>query len=566
MGAETGSNALDALLHDVWQDRLTRSTTLRVQHGQPIERFEQFTLAHHRETLAARDDFRARLAAIRKSQLSPDELLSYSILEFELADDGTNDDDFWLTFDLTAYQAPYSLRFAETYLRGFTFESLSDNEEYCRLLASYSESLRQLAEKVAMQAERGIYLSAAAHGPTRQIWLDRREMVDAALRVDYSRIAHMPEREKALFIDRTNQIVDAVVLVAFDQILAQLNEQYLSNSPETVGLMHYPNGRAVYDRQVRRHTSLLMTAEEIHLLGLRQVSELAHAMNELRDEMGVDVPKDAFHEQLRQDPRYIAKNPGEVARRYEHFMDLVEPRLNEFFRLMPKAPFGIKQVDASAEAGLTFGYYSPPSPTQPSGYYLFNGSQLDQRSMIGAAALIVHELLPGHHFHLALQQEDPDLPMFRRYYMPTAYMEGWAEYAGFLGHELGVYDDPMDRYGRYLSESFLAVRLVVDTGMNAMGWTLEEARSYMLDNSFMSELEVASESLRYATSLPGQALAYRIGSQTMIDLRKEAEVRLGEEFDIRDFHDVVLESGSIPLTVLEERIDEYIDQKPSSLR
>lgn len=208
---------------------------------------------------------------------------------------------------------------------------------------------------------------------------------------------------------------------------------------------------------------------------------------------------------------------------------------------------------------MTYGYYAAPTPAEPTGVYYYNGSNLDERSWLGLASISLHELISGHHFQIAGQRESETLPDYRRNTSYTAYTEGWGSYASFLGFEAGVYEDLYSEYGFYILESFLATRLVVDPGMNHFGMTLEEARQFMRENTLESETQIATESLRYSTDLPGQALAYQMGKRKLLDLRARAEGALGDGFDIRGFHDVVLRNGSVPMVVLEGQVDAWID-------
>ncbi len=212
-------------------------------------------------------------------------------------------------------------------------------------------------------------------------------------------------------------------------------------------------------------------------------------------------------------------------------------------------------------SGMTYGYYQVPTPAQPRGRYLFNAGQLDQRPLVWAAALIYHELVPGHHFQLALQAENPDLPPFRRYLFHTSFVEGWGEYASNLAEEMGLYDDPYSLYGRLAMELFLSNRLVVDTGLNALGWTRQQATAFMQERLLQSDAEIDSEILRYAIASPAQALAYKLGAAHIQQQRHRAEAALGARFDIRRFHDAVLGSGSLPPSILAKHIDWWIEQE-----
>ncbi|HJU40576.1 MAG TPA: DUF885 domain-containing protein, partial [Tahibacter sp.] len=228
--------------------------------------------------------------------------------------------------------------------------------------------------------------------------------------------------------------------------------------------------------------------------------------------------------------------------------------IGRYFARLPRAPWGLVRLDPALEGAQTFGYYEPPSSREPRGLYHYNASQLDTRPLAEAASIGLHELVPGHHLQIALQFENAALPAFRRNAFPTAYVEGWGTYAAALGEELGAYADDDDRYGRVSMDLFMAVRLVVDTGMNAYGWPRERAAAYMREHLTLSDAQIASETLRYAADLPGQALAYRIGYEEIARLRDAARRQAGDAFDIRRFHACVLDEGALPLAVLARHV------------
>jgi uncharacterized protein (DUF885 family) len=209
----------------------------------------------------------------------------------------------------------------------------------------------------------------------------------------------------------------------------------------------------------------------------------------------------------------------------------------------------VKRLPVEFEGGDTFGYYQGPTAAEPQGTYYFNGSTLSERSLLRAAALIAHELIPGHHFQIARQEENESLPLLRRETLLTAFGEGWGEYASWLGEEMGLYDDPYDRAGWLMNDAMLSARLVVDTGMNALGWSRQRAMDYMREHTMLSDTEIATETLRYAVDIPAQALAYKIGSLKIIELRK-----LAKDYDVREFHEWVIGSGALPLPLLEEHV------------
>ncbi len=271
------------------------------------------------------------------------------------------------------------------------------------------------------------------------------------------------------------------------------------------------------------------------------------------------APPAEFKESLRSNPRLFPKKPEEIGERLISYITRIEPEVDKFFLRRPKAPYGVRRLDPQLEPGQTFGYYGIPTATDPRGYYNYNGSNLPDRSLLNAGALIYHEIIPGHHFQINLAFENAAIPEFRRESWDTAFTEGWGEYSAGLAGEMGMYQDPYDRYGRLAMEMFVSVRLVVDTGMNALGWSRDRAIAYMKENAMETDTQILSETLRYSCDLPGQALAYKMGAMRILELREKARAALGPKFDIRKFHDWILQSGSLPMTTLERHVQAFID-------
>jgi len=362
------------------------------------------------------------------------------------------------------------------------------------------------------------------------------------------------------FHQAAGRIIADEIDPALVRLADELAGEYRRRAPDRIGIGQYPGGAAAYRALVRFQTGFDLTPEEIHRRGEAEVERLSRRMTEVRRQLGFEGTAREFNQRLRSDPRFLARTPEEVAERLMAPVRKIEPKISTWFLRVPKAPYGVEALPA-AMGGMTFGYYMVPTPAQPRGRYMFNAGQLDQRPMVGAAALIYHELIPGHHFQLALQAENPDLPPFRRYLMHTAFVEGWGEYASHLGEEMGLYDDPYSLYGRLAMDMFLSTRLVVDTGLNALGWTRQQATDYMRDRLLESDAQIDSEVLRYAIAMPAQALAYKLGATHIEDLRRHAETALGPRFDVRRFHEAVLGNGSLPPEILAKHIDWWIEQE-----
>ncbi len=344
---------------------------------------------------------------------------------------------------------------------------------------------------------------------------------------------------------------------AVNRLLALLKGPYAAETTPRVGLAMYPGGLDYYRWLVRWHTTLDVTPAEVHRIGLAEVARIDSEMAAIRTQLGFTGTKREFHEMLAKDPRFFAKTPEEFGAKLMSYATRLDPLLDRAFSLRPRAKGDVRRLPPALEPSMTFGFYQTPTAADPMGHYLYNGTQLPERTMLTAAALISHELWPGHHFQINLQRENTALPPYRQGYY-TAFTEGWGDYASIVAGELGLYDDPWDRYGRLAMDMFISCRLVVDTGMNALGWSREQAMAYMRDHLLESDTQIRTESLRYSTDLPGQALAYKMGSREFQRLRRHAESELGERFDLRAFHAQVLESGALPMSVLGEKIEGWV--------
>jgi uncharacterized protein (DUF885 family) len=279
------------------------------------------------------------------------------------------------------------------------------------------------------------------------------------------------------------------------------------------------------------------------------------AMTALLADIGFDGTPEDYAKAIEADPAWRAADVAGVEAVFRRYIDRIAPHIDDYFDFKPKAAHDVAPLPAALSASMTFGFYDAPKPGEPIGRYLFNAENLARNALANIAALNYHELVPGHHFHLATQQENEALHPLRSNAFVNAFNEGWAEYAATLAGEMGMYEQPEERFGRLIMDAFLTCRLVVDTGMNALGWSLDQARDYMRANAFMPETEVRSESIRYSCDIPGQALAYKLGEFFLRDLREKMRAAQGKDFDIRRFHDAVLRPGALPLALVAENIE-----------
>jgi uncharacterized protein (DUF885 family) len=340
-----------------------------------------------------------------------------------------------------------------------------------------------------------------------------------------------------------------------------IKTQYLPKARGSVGLGQMKGGPALYRYLVESNTTTTMTPEEVHQLGLREVDRIHGEMEKVKTEVGFKGDLHQFADFLRTDPRF---KPATAAAMRDAFLDIdrrVGLVVGRDFSVIPKSPLEIRPDPPYREKTAAGGEYQQGTPdgSRP-GVFFYNSYDLPSRYTWGYETLFLHEGRPGHHFQISLAQENESLPPFQRFGGNTAYVEGWALYSESLGYELGFFTDPYQNYGHLNDEILRAMRLVVDTGLHAKGWSRDQAIKYMLDNSAMSPTDATAEVERYI-AIPGQALAYKIGQLTIRRLRTRAEQALGPKFDVRDFHAQVLMSGALPMSVLEEKIDAWIATK-----
>lgn len=541
-----------------------RDPYLKFRRGEKVESFPDWTLEAAEADADFARDLLDRLAGVDEEAIDHEDWISLELLRWNLGMLVEAPKHYWADFNVTPYAAGgFSLNILHQVLGAAPVGTDEDRAHYVHLLDEYAQGIGQLADKVAGQKERGIHLPKVQVPAVVGMFEGYRSRLDELF---------VPAADRAgdgadAFLAQVRETVETGIDAQLGRLVAELGDDYLEAAPEQVGLGTVPGGRELYVHRVRMHTTTDLTPEEIHQLGLDQVARIEAELAELREEIGFEATSEEtamkeFLDQVRSDPRFIAESPEEVEERYMGYIEMIEPHVADYFDVLPEAPYGVRRLDPTSEATMTFGVYQLPTAANPRGEYRYNGSDLENRSLFSAQGLIYHELIPGHHFQLALANEREDLPRFRRETIGYgAFTEGWAEYAANLAKEMGLYENPYDLYGRLVMEMFISCRLVLDTGMNYFGWDLERAREYMSARVVYSDVEVATELLRYSADIHGQALAYRIGNLEILRLRNKAEEALGDRFDIKAFHAAVIGSGAMPMVVLEEHIDWWIEQQ-----
>jgi len=370
----------------------------------------------------------------------------------------------------------------------------------------------------------------------------------------------IPAAEQTRLRAAASKAISTVIVPAYRRFDEFFRKEYLPASRDSVGVRDLPGGEVWYQRRIRWFTTTDLTADQIHELGLSEVARIRGEMQKVIDKVGFKGDLPAFIQYLRTDPRFRYTDPKQLLQHYLAMSKKIDPLLTQYFGRLPRIPYGVRPIPDNTAAENTTAYYQPPSiDGRRPGYYYVNLYKPEERPIYEIPVLSVHEAVPGHHLQIALAQELGELPKFRRDYELTAFTEGWGLYSESLGEEMGLYADPYDKFGQLTYEMWRAVRLVVDTGMHHKGWTRQQAIDYFKANAAKTELDITNEIDRYI-AWPGQALAYKIGELKIKELRARATKDLGEKFDIRNFHDVVLGSGAVPLDVLDRNVANWQKQ------
>lgn len=459
-------------------------------------------------------------------------------------------------------------------------ENESDVESYLARLRDIDRVFDQLLERIQAAADDGIrqpqfgYDSAISQiqrvtsgipfntsddSPNSPLWLDFQTKLQGL-----SANGVINEEQSLAYLAQAREILAGEVLTSYQKVLSWLqeNRQFASAEPQGAGAL--PNGEEYYNYRLRRMTTLDLSANEIHDIGLAEVARLRSEMEAIKDAVGYAGSLEEFFVFMREDPQFYYPNTDEGRQEYldvnNEYLDFIKAKLPDYFGRLPKADLVVKRVESFREQAGGAQHYRSGSPdgTRP-GVFYSHMADMGTLAKFQIEDIAYHEGSPGHHMQISIQQELTDVPQFRTQYRTTAYTEGWGLYAEWLAKEMGGFEDPYSDFGRLTGEIWRAVRLVVDTGMHAKGWSEQEAVDYFLENSPIPEGAVRSEVQRYFAN-PGQATAYKIGMMNFQQARTHAEESLGEKFDIKQFHDVVLGAGAVPLPMMHARVQRWIEE------
>ncbi len=503
------------------------------------------------------------LSAIDPAQLSPEEKISYDIFGRERRLEIEQE-------RFPAYLLPMSQTGSFITLmpalgsgtNAQPFETVQDYENWLKRLEAYPAILDQAIVNMREGASKGVVQPR----PVMEKVLPQLDGViveDPTQSLFYAPIKLMPESfpadVQARLATEYATVIANQVLPAHVRLRDFIRDDYLSKTRDSVAWSALPDGAAWYAFHVREHTTTDLSPEAIHAIGLGEVARILGEMDGVRQQVGFEGDLDAFFEFLETNPQFYYTDGADLVAGYQDVKRRIDAALPRVFSVFPKADYEVREVEAFRAQSAAGASYQPASAdgSRPGIFYV-NTYNLKAQPRFGMETLSLHEASPGHHFQIAIQQELEGLPRFRRFGGDyTAFVEGWALYAEYLGPELGMFTDPYQYFGRLNDEQLRAMRLVVDTGLHVKGWSREKAIRYMLDNSTLAETDVVSEVERYI-AWPGQALGYKIGDLRIQQLRRDAEQALGPKFDLRDFHREVLCDGAVPLDVLEAKIERWV--------
>jgi uncharacterized protein (DUF885 family) len=558
----TAQKQLQQLFDDHWEYTLRTSPTFATSQGDHRfnDRLPETGMGAMEESFEKSKEFLLRLRKISRKELSDENQINYDIFENQLKSSIR-------AYELNHHLLPlngwwdYHASFA-TLGDDVPLDTVEDYENYLSRLKGFPEYNGGYIERMRKGVELGIMRP-------RIVFDDYVVSIEALITESaeehrlYEPFEEYPdsfsEEEKQRLTNHANEVIGEVVIPQFQRLRDFLVDEYIPNTTESIGITEIPGGEEYYNYLIQDHTTIDLSADEVHQIGLDEVARIRGEMMDIVESEGYGNDFDGFVEFLRTDGQFYAETPVELLKETAYVLKTIDGKLPELFKTLPRLPYGIEPIPDYLAPRTATAYYSRGnSDGTEAGTYAVNTYDLDSRPLYEIPALSLHEAVPGHHLQIALQQELDNLPKFRTTASYTAFTEGWALYAERLGEEIDMYETPYEKFGQLSYEMWRALRLVVDTGMHAKGWSRDEAIQYMADNSALSLHNIRSEVNRYIF-WPGQALAYKMGEIKIRELRAMAEEKLGDNFDLREFHDVVLLSGSIPLSVLEENVVEWVE-------
>jgi uncharacterized protein (DUF885 family) len=517
------------------------------------------------EAYARRDrrnrELLAQLAKIDRKGLSKTDQLNYDLFEKRYLDRLEQYKFHWFLMSFNQREGPQTIDDLGSSLR---FETLKDYEDWLVRMRALPAHLDQVMALLRQGIrEHMVHPKVIMERIPAQI--DKQIVSDPAQSGFYKPFTHFPKEistaDQQRLQQQARQAVEQQIVPAFTKFKQFFTGEYLPACYDQVGAWQLPQGGPLYAYFVRHYTTTNMTPEDVHQTGLREVARINGEMDRVMQQTGFKGSRAEFFNFLRTDPQFFYKTPEELFQAYKALAKTIDPNLVKVFRTLPREPYGVEAIPAAFAPDTTAAYYRQGAADgSRAGTYFVNLYKPDARPKWEMMALSLHESVPGHHLQIARAHELGEIPKFRRYSDYTVYVEGWGLYAESLGDDMGLYSDPYSKFGQLSYEMWRAVRLVVDTGIHVKHWTREQAIRYFMENCPKHELDITNEIDRYI-AWPGQALAYKTGELKIKELRARAHEKLGAKFDLKEFHDVVLGSGPLPLDILERNVDEWVAMK-----
>ena len=549
-----------ALLEEAWEFQLAEFPMFASYLGD--RRFNDRWTDQSLEAIAdrqrARRGFLDRLYAIDRAALSADDKINFELFRRDLQDEV---DRYRFKGHLLPFSHRGGVQTLNDQTRSIPLETVSDYEDWLTRMAEVDTVIDQ-AIALAERGRREDIVSPAVLMQRIPAQIETQLVDEAAESPFYSVFENLPEsfsdEDRKRLQQSARETIEDTILPAYRKFARYFEQTYLPASRDSIGLAALPSGSEWYEYLAREFTTSRMTPDEIHRLGLDEVKRIRDEMLTVIEEVDFDGDFAEFLKFLRTDPQFYYSDPDDLYEAYLATSKRIDPELVRLFGKLPRMPYGVKPIPAATAPDTTTAYYTGPAADgSRAGIYWVNLYKPEVRPKFEIEVLTVHEAMPGHHLQIALQQELGDMPDFRRYSGFTAFVEGWGLYSESLGYELGLYEDPYSRFGALTYEMWRAVRLVVDTGIHYKGWTRQQAIDFFKANAAKTEHDIVNEIDRYIGN-PGQALAYKIGQLKILSLRRTAEAALGEDFDIKAFHDALLGAGALPLDLLEQRMDTWL--------
>jgi uncharacterized protein (DUF885 family) len=520
-------------------------------------------------SLAFEEKYLAKIKSIDASALSGQDLLSYEIFlrDREIAIKGAQ---------FPGHLIPiHQMGGAHTYFAslgsGESAQPFNTTDDY-RNFMSRAQGFAIYMDSTIVAMQEGIDKSIVLPTPLIKKVLPQLQvhmLDDVTKSVFYAPLEKLKENQNITDADKAQITKDYIttikniIIPAYSRVHQFMNDSYLLQGRDTVGLSDLPNGKAWYEYRIETNTTLPLTAEEIHTFGQQEVARILAEMDKVKETVGFEGDLSAFFEFLRTDEQFFFDSEQSLIEGYTQVKEKIDSRVPLLFEVFPKADYEVRAVEAFRAASSAGASYQSPAPdgSRPGIFYI-NAYNLKAQPKYLMETLSIHEAAPGHHFQIAIQQEVESLPDFRKFGGYTVFAEGWALYAESLGKEMGLFSDPYMWYGRLSDEQLRAMRLVVDTGLHAFGWTRQQAIDFMIDNSSLAASDVKAEVERYI-AIGGQAVSYKVGQRHIRMLRNKAQQILGDNFDVKKFHTQVLIDGALPMPILEAKIDRWIEQQKS---